>query len=41
MMMRVREMAVEILLETVMERFGLKAEGKMRKLAACQFNPCW
>ena len=41
MTMRAREMVVEILLEIVMEGFGLKAEGKMRKLAGCQFNPCW
>ena len=35
-MMRAREMVVEILLEMVMEGFGLKEEGKMRKLASCQ-----
>ena len=35
-MMRAREMVVEILLEMVMEGFGLKEEGKMRKLAGCQ-----
>ena len=35
-MMRAREIVVEILLEIVMEGFGLKEEGNMRKLAGCQ-----
>ena len=33
-------MIVEVLLETLMEGFGLKDEGNMRKLAVCQVNTC-